>query len=115
MPPRHMGAPPPNRDRPAGDRAAHRKNGTLNRSKARNNRSGRARQVAQRAHEGLRILRQQRATAQICRTPRLVVELLDEIGRHHGIAAETHERMARHAAADPTILAAPVHLVGDPP
>jgi hypothetical protein len=36
---------------------------------------------------------------------RAVYELLDEIGRHHGIVADVDRRLARFAALDPQILA----------
>ena len=66
-------------------------------------------------------LRRQREVARICRIPRLVLELLDEVGRHYGIADEIDDRLARFAALDPDILAAvggdkfvpvPTRLVG---
>jgi hypothetical protein len=65
-------------------------------------------------------LRRQRYIQKICRIPRLVAELLDEIGRHHGIAKDIDHRLARYAAIDPALLAAvggdrfphpPVHMV----
>ena|ERR1700676_734402 len=65
-------------------------------------------------------LRRQRQVEKICRTPRLVAELLAEIGRHHGIEADVGRRVERYAAIDPGILravggdrfpAAPMRLV----
>jgi hypothetical protein len=51
-------------------------------------------------------LRRQRQIEHICRTPRLVAELLAEIGRHHGIADDIAARIAAYAAIDPDVLAA---------
>jgi hypothetical protein len=51
------------------------------------------------------VLLRRRQVERICRTPRLVGELLDEIGRHHGISEDIARRLARYAALDPTILA----------
>jgi hypothetical protein len=39
-------------------------------------------------------LRRQRQVELICETPRLVAELLEEIGRHHGIADDIDARLA---------------------
>jgi hypothetical protein len=66
-------------------------------------------------------LRQQRHVERVCRFPRLIAELLEEIGRHHGIDADIERRLAKYAALDPEILAAvgadrfpaaPIRLVG---
>jgi hypothetical protein len=54
----------------------------------------------------IRNLRRQRHVEQICRIPRLVYELLDEIGRHHGIADDIDRRLERYARLDPPVLAA---------
>jgi hypothetical protein len=48
----------------------------------------------------------QRQIEALCRTPRLVAELLDEMARNHGIADDLVERLARYAAADGALLAA---------
>jgi hypothetical protein len=50
--------------------------------------------------------RQQRAVEQICQTPRLVTELLDEISCHHDVAEDIAQRIGRYAALDRRILAA---------
>jgi len=71
--------------------------------------------------QALARLRCQRHVERICRVPRLVFELLDEIGRHHGIEADVADRLERYAALDRRLLAAvggdrfpttPVRLVG---
>jgi hypothetical protein len=51
-------------------------------------------------------LRRQRQVEQICRTPRLVAELLTEIARHHEIEADLDQRLERYAAIDPDVLKA---------
>jgi hypothetical protein len=51
-------------------------------------------------------LRQRRAVERICRVPRLVAELLAEIGRIHGIDADIGARLERFAAVDHDLLAA---------
>ena len=51
--------------------------------------------------------RRQRAVAAIHRLgPRVLAELLDEIGRHHGIADALEARVIRCAGLDPEILRA---------
>jgi hypothetical protein len=49
--------------------------------------------------QGLARLRRQRAVERICKIPRLVDELLDEIGRHHGLNDDIAYRLERYAAA----------------
>jgi hypothetical protein len=57
--------------------------------------------------EALRLLRRQRAVRRLHRLgPRVLFELLDEIGRHHGIGPDIDRRITRYAAADPAVLAA---------
>ena len=51
-------------------------------------------------------LRQQRAVERLCKIPRLVAELLDEIGRYHGIEDDIAARLRRYAGVDPDLLAA---------
>ena len=51
-------------------------------------------------------IRRQRHVERLCRIPRLVAELLDEIGRHHSIADDIDRRLAQYAAVDSTVLAA---------
>lgn len=51
------------------------------------------------------ILRQRRVE-RICRIPRLVYELLDEIGRAHRIAEDIDARLTRHAELNPDLLGA---------
>ena len=43
-------------------------------------------------------LRRQRDVERICRIPRLVFELLNELGRHHGLADDIDRRLAAYAA-----------------
>lgn len=71
-----------------------------------------------------RRLRRQRQVEWICRTPRLVAELIDEIARHHGIEDDITRRLAAYAALDPALLvsvggdrfpASPVRIVGGAP
>jgi hypothetical protein len=66
-------------------------------------------------------LRHQRHVETICRIPRLVAELLAEIGRVHGIADDIAARLERFAAVDHDLLAAlgadrfpapPLRLIG---
>ena|SRR5438309_9347174 len=66
-------------------------------------------------------LRRQRDVEQICRIPRLVAELLDEIGRHHRIEDDIGRRLAAYASLDPGLLralggdrfaASPTRLIG---
>ena len=66
-------------------------------------------------------LRRQLQIEKVCRVPRLVAELLDEIGRHHGLEDDIADRLERYAALDHGLLAAvggdrfaasPVRLVG---
>ena len=72
--------------------------------------------------QALARLRRQRAVEHICKIPRLVDELLDEIGRQHGIGDDIAARVERYAALDHRLLAAvggdrfppsPVRLAGD--
>jgi hypothetical protein len=51
-------------------------------------------------------IRRQRHVERLCGTPRLVAELLGEIGRHHCIADDIDRRLARYAGMDPAVLAA---------
>jgi len=51
-------------------------------------------------------LRRQRQVERVCRIPRLVDELLSEIGRHHGIEDDVAARLDRYAAVDHDLLAA---------
>ena len=74
--------------------------------------------------QALARLRQQRAVEHICKIPRLVDELLDEIGRHHGIEQDIAARLERYAALDPEVLcvfgadrfpALPMRIISDAP
>lgn len=59
------------------------------------------------ANQPLGHLRRQRQVERICRTPRLVAELLDEIARHHPeIADDLDRRLAAYAGLDPALLIA---------
>ena len=51
-------------------------------------------------------LRQQREVERVCRIPRLVGELLAEIGRHHGIEDDIAARLQCYAAVEHDLLAA---------
>src|SRR3977135_271113 len=51
-------------------------------------------------------LRQQRAVERVCKIPRLVAELLAEIGRVHGIEDDIAARLQRYASVDHDLLAA---------
>jgi hypothetical protein len=55
--------------------------------------------------EVIRRLRRQRQVERICRTPRLVAELLAELGRYHGIAEDIDRRLAAYSSLDPALLA----------
>lgn len=55
--------------------------------------------------QALARLRKQRQVERISRVPRLVFELLDEIGRRHGIEADISVRLARYAELDQGLLA----------
>jgi hypothetical protein len=66
-------------------------------------------------------LRRQRQVERICKIPRLVSELLDEISRHYGLEEDIADRLERYAELDPNLLAqlgaarfpaSPVRLVG---
>jgi hypothetical protein len=51
-------------------------------------------------------LRRQRQVEHVCCTPRLMFELLEELGRHHdGIADDIDRRLERYAGLDLVILA----------
>ena len=50
-------------------------------------------------------LRQQRAVERLCKIPRLVLELLSEIGRRHGIEDDIAARLERYAWLDHHLLA----------
>ena len=74
--------------------------------------------------QALACLRQQREVERVCKIPRLVGELLAEIGRHHGIEDDVAARLERYAAVDHDLLAAlgadrfpasPLRLVGGRP
>jgi|HubBroStandDraft_4_1064222.scaffolds.fasta_scaffold1020535_2 hypothetical protein len=55
----------------------------------------------------LNALRQRRQVQAVyCLGSRAVGELIDEIGRHHGITADIDRRLARYAAIDPEMLRA---------
>ena len=56
--------------------------------------------------QALARLRHQRAVVRICKIPRIVAELLAEIGRHHGIEDDIAARLQRYARLDPDLLAA---------
>jgi hypothetical protein len=56
--------------------------------------------------QALAHLRQQRAVERFCKIPRLVAELLAEIGRVHGIEDDIASRLQRYAADDHDLLAA---------
>ena len=69
-------------------------------------------------------LRHQRQVEHLCKIPRLVAELLAEIGRHHGIEDDIAARLQRYAQLDPDLLtavgadrfpAAPLRLIGGAP
>jgi|ERR1700716_4037909 hypothetical protein len=45
-------------------------------------------------------LRQQRAVERVCKIPRLVAELLSEIGCHHGIEDDIAARLERYGKLD---------------
>jgi hypothetical protein len=51
-------------------------------------------------------LRRQRQVERLCRTPRLVDELLGEIARHHGIADDIARRIDRYAELGSDLLRA---------
>ncbi|HZU91686.1 MAG TPA: hypothetical protein VE993_20715, partial [Stellaceae bacterium] len=51
-------------------------------------------------------LRRQRQVERLCRTPRLVLELLDELARAHGIAADIDRRLVDYSRLDPDLLRA---------
>jgi hypothetical protein len=56
--------------------------------------------------QALTRLRQQREVERVCKIPRLVSELLAEIGRVHDIEADIAARLERYAAVDHNLLAA---------
>ncbi len=49
-------------------------------------------------------LRRQRQVEQLCQTPQLIGELLDELGRTHGLADDINRRLARYAELDRGLL-----------
>ena len=51
-------------------------------------------------------LRHQRQVEHLCKIPRLVAELLAEIGRHHGVEDDIASRLQRYAELDDDLLAA---------
>jgi hypothetical protein len=51
-------------------------------------------------------LRQHSEVERVCKIPRLVHELLVEIGRHHGIEEDIAARLERFAAVDHDLVAA---------
>jgi hypothetical protein len=51
-----------------------------------------------------RQLRRQRQVERICQTPRLVAELLAEIGRHHGVADDIDRRLERYGRLSTDLL-----------
>jgi hypothetical protein len=54
-----------------------------------------------------RRLRRQQQLVELCRTPRLVFELIDELARHHPeIVEDIDRRMAKYTAADRDMLRA---------
>jgi hypothetical protein len=66
-------------------------------------------------------LRRQRQVRQICQTPRLVLELLNELDRHYNLGDSLDRRLEKYAAVDLNQLRAlgadrlpplPIHLVG---
>src|SRR4051812_15786161 len=74
-----------------------------------------------RANQPLAHLRRQREVERICRIPRLVAELLDEIARHHGLVEDIDRRLAAYAGLDAATLAlvggdrfapAPIRVLG---
>ena len=97
------GPPGPERGRrPAGNRAAPLDNSSFGNSNApTHNRSISALQVAE-----ARRLRRQRLIERLCKTPRLIFELLDEIARHHDLGEDLDRRLGRYTAIDPALLAA---------
>jgi hypothetical protein len=69
-------------------------------------------------------LRQQREVERVCKIPRLVAELLAEIGRVHGVEGDIAAGLERFAAIDHDLLAAlgvdrfpvsPIRVVGGRP
>jgi hypothetical protein len=91
---------PPNRKRrPAGDRTA------LLEDQGNGNAQENTAPQPQR-QEFLNALRRQRAVERLCRTPRLIFELLDELDRHYGLGADLDRRLQRYAALDPELLRA---------
>jgi hypothetical protein len=48
----------------------------------------------------VRRLRQQQQIVKLCRTPRLVAELVEELDRVHRLGADLDERLAKYAAAN---------------
>jgi hypothetical protein len=68
--------------------------------------------------------RRQRHVERICRTPRLVAELLDELARYHGLGEDIDRRLEGYAGLDLELLhaveadrfpASPVRVVGGRP
>ena len=51
-----------------------------------------------------REFRRQRQVERICQTPRLVAELLAEIGRHYGLAVDIDRRLERYSRLNPELL-----------
>lgn len=51
-------------------------------------------------------LRRQRQIQQLCRTPRLVYEFIDELDRHHNLGEDLDRRLERYASLDVGILQA---------
>ena len=56
--------------------------------------------------QGLRRRRQQREVERVCKIPRLVAELLAEIGRVHGIEDDIAARLEKFAGLDAELLRA---------
>ena len=56
--------------------------------------------------QALQRLRRQRAVEQLCRIPRLVFELLDELDRHYDLGDELDQRIEKYATVDLAVLRA---------
>jgi hypothetical protein len=74
--------------------------------------------------QAARRLRRQRQVEWICRTPRLVDELLEEIARHYDLGDDIDQRLGKYTRLDSELLHAlggdkfaplPLHVVGGAP
>jgi hypothetical protein len=99
------GAPPPKRSGPG--HARQRSEASLSIAPQRSQKHkivGIDSQEARRDWE--RQLRRQRLVERLCQVPRLVLELLDELGRVYDIGANIDQRLADYAELDPDLLRA---------